>query len=274
MMSRLRQRRVRTRWLGRMATVLLVVTVTLLLGVPSALAQGRDVLVFAAASLKNALDEITAQYQRETGKRAVISYGASSALARQIEAAAPADLFISADLDWMDYLAKRNLIKAETRANLLGNRLVLIAPKASQARPAASIGPDFPLAEQLGSGRLAMADTKAVPAGKYGRAALELLGIWASVEGRLAQTENVRAALTLVSRGEAPLGIVYQTDAAADQNVKIVGMFPENTHPPIVYPAALVASSSHPDAAGYVAYLRSAAARPLFEKQGFTILPK
>ena len=242
------------------------------LGLPNApaLAQAKPVLVFAAASLKNALDEIVAQYERETGKKVTISYGASSALAKQIEAAAPADLFISADLDWMDYLQARNLIKTDTRGNMLGNRLVLVAPKDSRA--SIKIGPGFPLVELLGGGRLAMADPKAVPAGKYGRAALESLGVWQAVEPRVAAAENVRAALALVSRGEAPLGIVYQTDAAADSNVKIVGMFPEDTHPPIIYPAAVTGTSTNGDSATFLAYMRAPGARSAWEKQGFTVL--
>jgi molybdate transport system substrate-binding protein len=242
------------------------------LGVPGrpALAQAKPALVFAAASLKNAFDEIAAQYERETGKKVTLSYGASSALAKQIEAAAPADLFISADLDWMDYLQTRNLIKTETRGNMLGNRLVLVAPKDSPA--SIKIGPGFPLVELLGGGRLAMADPKAVPAGKYGRAALESLGVWQAVELRVAAAENVRAALALVSRGEAPLGIVYQTDAAADPNVKIVGTFPEDTHPPIIYPAALLASTTNGDALAFLAYMRAPGARPAWEKHGFTVL--
>ena len=235
-----------------------------------ATAQGRDVLVFAAASLKNALDDANAEYLRQTGRKVVVSYGASPALARQIEAAAPADVFISADLDWMNYLAERKLIKPATRVNLLGNRLVLIAPVGAQRD--VTIAQGFPLASMLGSGRLAMADPDSVPAGKYGKAALEHLGVWSSVQGRLARAENVRAALALVSRGEAPFGIVYQTDAGADPKVKIVGFFPEDTHPPIVYPLAALASSTAPPTAAYLEFLRSPAARPFFEKQGFTIL--
>ena len=236
----------------------------------SAQAQGRDVVVFAAASLKTALDEIAAQWQRETGKRAVVSYAASSALAKQIESGAPADIFVSADLDWMDHLARRKLVRPETRSNLLANRIVLIAPK--DARVQARIEPGFPLAALLGSGRLAMANTDAVPAGKYGKAALQALGVWDSVKGRTAQAENVRAALLLVSRGEAPLGIVYRTDAAAEPNVEIVGAFPESTHPPIVYPIALTADSTNPEAGAFLRYIKSAAARALFEKQGFEVL--
>jgi molybdate transport system substrate-binding protein len=233
-------------------------------------AQDGDVVVFAAASLKNALDAINAQWQQETGKKATISYGASPALAKQIEQAAPAQVFISADLDWMDYVASKNLIKPETRSNLLGNRIVLIAPK--DKAQAIDIKPGFDLAKVLGEGRLAMANVDAVPAGKYGKAALEKLGVWGSVSGKVAQAENVRAALLLVSRGEAPAGIVYQTDAAADPNVRIIGAFPEDTHPPIIYPIALTATATHADAPAFLAYVKSAKARPLFEAQGFTVL--
>jgi molybdate transport system substrate-binding protein len=233
-------------------------------------AQSRDVLVFAAASLKDALDDVNAQYRQQQNRQATISYAASPALARQIEAGAPADIFISADLDWMDYLAQRNLIRPNTRSNLLGNRIVLVAPASSTL--AVTIAPGFPIAQLLGDRRLAMADVASVPAGRYGKAALEALGVWSSVEGRLAQAENVRAALLLVSRGEAALGIVYQTDAAADRNVRVVGTFPENTHPPIIYPIALTANSANPDAQAFLDYIRSPAARPLFERQGFSIL--
>jgi molybdate transport system substrate-binding protein len=233
-------------------------------------AQAQKLFVFAAASLKDALDEANAIYQREKGQDTATSYAASSTLAKQIEAAAPADVFISADLDWMDYLAKRNLIKPETRANLLGNRLVLIAPVNSGGK--LSIAPNFPLAQALGDGRLAIADPNGVPAGRYGKAALESLGVWSSVADRLAPAENVRATMALVSRGEAPLGIVYQTDANSDKGVQIVGTFPENTHPPIIYPIAVVTTSTNPGASGYVAFLKSSAARPIFEKHGFTVL--
>jgi molybdate transport system substrate-binding protein len=233
-------------------------------------AQNQKLVIFAAASLKNALDEANAGYEHEKGQQTVTSYAASSTLAKQIEAAAPADIFISADLDWMDYLAKRNLIKPETRANLLANRLVLIAPVNSAAK--LDIGPNFPLARALGNGRLAIADPNGVPAGRYTKAALESLGVWSSVSDRLAPAENVRATLALVSRGEAPLGIVYQTDANSDKGVQIVGSFPDNTHPPIIYPIAVVAGSTNPAAIGYVAFLKSPNARPIFEKQGFTVL--
>jgi molybdate transport system substrate-binding protein len=236
----------------------------------AARAQSGEAIIFAAASMKNALDEIAAGWQNRTGKKAAISYAASSALAKQIEQGAPADIFISADLDWMDYLQERNLIKTDTRVNLLGNRIVLIAAKDKQM--SVNIAPGFNLAGLLGSGRLAIADITAVPAGKYGKAALEALGLWASVQDKIAQTENVRAALLLVSRGEAPLGIVYQTDAAADPNVRIVGTFPENTHPAIIYPVALTATSKNADAVSLFAYMKSPKAKPAFDKQGFSVL--
>lgn len=243
----------------------------LLAGLPDrAAAQGRDLLVFAAASLKNALDDANAEYQKQTGRKVVVSYAASPTLAKQIEAAAPADVFISADLDWMDYLARRKLIKPETRVNVLGNRIVLISPLGAQRD--VTVAPGFPLATMLGQGRLAMADPDAVPAGKYGKAALEHLGVWSSVQARIARAENVRAALAFVSRGEAPLGIVYQTDAAADPKVKIVGFFPEDAHPPITYPMAATAASTAPTTVAYLQFLRSPAGRPFFEKQGFTVL--
>jgi molybdate transport system substrate-binding protein len=256
----------RRSWLALVAAAAL----TWSAGVHSAAAQGKDVVVFAAASLKNALDEIAGQWQRETGKKAVISYAASNTLIKQIEQGAPADIFISADLDWMDYGQQKGLIKPDTRSNLLGNRLVLVAPKDSNV--SVNIQPGFDLAALLKGGRLAMGNVDAVPAGKYGKASLEKLGVWDSVKDKIAQAESVRAALVLVSRGEAPLGIVYQTDAASDPTVKIVGTFPENTHPPIIYPIALTKESTNPDAAAFLNYLKSAAARPAFERQGFTVL--
>jgi molybdate transport system substrate-binding protein len=247
-----------------------LVAVFLAVGARPAFAQDGGVLLFAAASLKNALDAIDDQYQKDTGKHVAVSLAASSTLAKQIESSAPADIFISADLDWMDYVAQKNLIKADTRKNLLGNELVLIAPKDSALT--VTIAPNFDLAKLLAGGKLAMADTSAVPAGKYGKAALEKLGVWDQVSGQIAQAENVRAALALVARNEALLGIVYQTDAAAEPGVKIVATFPGDTHPPIIYPIALLAGSKNPDAPGYLQYLESAKARPLFEKQGFTVL--
>ncbi|MBU0725892.1 MAG: molybdate ABC transporter substrate-binding protein [Alphaproteobacteria bacterium] len=247
------------------ALILLVVAAS-----QPAMAQGKPVTVFAAASLKTALDEVMDAWSRESGKQARVSYAGSSALARQIEQGAPADLFISADIDWMDYLEQHKLIRAETRGNLLGNSIVLIASGAHA--PAVAITPGFPLASLLKGGRLAMAETSAVPAGKYGKAALESLGVWTSVADRLAQAENVRAALLLVSRGEAPYGIVYATDAAADPKVSVVGTFPAGSHPPILYPAAILAGSKNPDAAAFLAHVKSPKMKPVFEKQGFTVL--
>lgn len=230
-------------------------------------AQARPVLVFAAASLKTALDAIAAQWQAETGKGATISYAASSTLAKQIDNGAPAELFISADEGWMDYLQERKLIDATTRLDLLGNSLVLIAPKDSPVR--LTIGRGFPLAAALGDGHLAMADPNAVPAGRYGKAALGALGIWPAVAGHIAAAENVRAALVLVARGEAPFGIVYRTDAAAEPAVRIVGAFPPDSHPRIVYPLALTPAAG-PAAAAFASYLRGPAAATLFAAQGFT----
>jgi molybdate transport system substrate-binding protein len=261
--------RTRRSWLASAAAL-----VALLLGsapLGPAAAQGRDVMVFAAASLKNALDEINTAWTRESGgKKATISYAASSALAKQIESGAPADLFASADLDWMDYAQQKGLVRPDTRVNLLGNRIVLIAPK--DAATSLAIQPGFKLAAALGQGRLAMANVDAVPAGRYGKAALEKLDAWEDVKDKVAQAENVRAALLLVSRGEAPLGIVYQTDAAADPTVKIVGTFPDDAHPPIIYPVAITKDSTNPDAQAFLGFLRSATAKAAFERQGFTVL--
>ncbi|KAA3510366.1 molybdate ABC transporter substrate-binding protein [Agrobacterium rosae] len=234
-----------------------------------AFAQDK-VTVFAAASMKNALDAANAEWAKETNNEATVSYAASSALAKQIEAGAPADLFISADLAWMDYVAGKKLIKEDTRTNLLGNRLVLVAP-ADKAKPV-EIKQGFDLAKLVGDGKLAMGAVDSVPAGKYGKSALEKLGVWSSVESKVAGAESVRAALVLVSRGEAPYGIVYQTDAAADQGVKIVGTFPQDSHEPIIYPVAILSESKSPAAAAYLEFLKSAKAAPFFEKQGFTIL--
>jgi molybdate transport system substrate-binding protein len=236
-----------------------------------AAAQGKDVVILAAASLKNALDEASAAWTRQSGKTTRISYAASSALARQIEGGIPADIFISADVHWMDYVAERKLIKPASRSDYLGNQIVLIAGRDS--RIDLKIDRGFNLRGALGNdGRLAMANVDAVPAGRYGKAALEYLGVWPSVSDRVAQAENVRMALTLVSRGEAPLGIVYKTDAASDPAVRVVGAFPADSYPAIIYPMALLASSTNPDAQALVDYLKMPAASPFFEKQGFTVL--
>jgi len=229
--------------------------------------SAQQLIVFAAASLKNALDDVAAL----SPAKPLVSYGASSALAKQIEAGAPAQLFISADLDWMDYLDRNKLIREGTRRNLLGNKLVLIAPSGSTVQ--ADIKPGFPLARLLGDGRLATADPASVPAGKYTKSALEKFGVWDSVSGRLASAENVRAALLLVARGEAPLGTVYATDAAAEPKVRVVAAFPDGSHPPIIYPAALTASAPASGAAAdFLSLLSLPSARKVFEKYGFTPL--
>lgn len=227
----------------------------------------QKLTVFAAASLKNALDEAGRQYEQRSGNKVINSYAASSALARQIENGAPADLFISADTDWMDHVEKRNLLKPGTRINLLRNEIVLIAPAASAV--AVEIKRNFPLARLLGDNRLAMADPDSVPAGKYGKAALQALGVWPSVANKVARAENVTAALLFVSRAEAPLGIVYRTDAVSDKRVRIVGAFPAGTHPPVVYPAALLGSGKSPNAAKFFKYLKSGSAMEIFRKHGF-----
>jgi molybdate transport system substrate-binding protein len=232
-------------------------------------AIAAEVTVFAAASLKEAMDEQGRTFGAATDNRVIVSYGASNALARQIEAGAPADLFISADLDWMNYLDERKLIAPGTRVDLLRNALVLIAPAASTST--LKIGPDFGLAAALGNERLAMANPDSVPAGKYAKAALEKLGVWTSVSNRIARAETVRAALVLVSRGEAPFGIVYRTDALADKGVRIVDTFPPDTYPPIVYPAAIVVAGTSPAARPFLSYLRSLPARAVFDKYGFQL---
>jgi molybdate transport system substrate-binding protein len=242
---------------------------TLLIAAPAARAA-EPVTVFAAASLKTALDAVSAAWTAETQKKATISYAATSALAKQIEQGAPADVFFSADMDWMDYLGQKNLIDTASVTKLLGNEIVLIAPKDSTVK--AEIAPGFPLADLLGDGRMAIGEVKSVPAGKYGKAALESLGVWASVEGRLAQAENVRAALKLVATGEALLGIVYRTDAKAEPGVRVLGTFPASSHPPIIYPAARVAASQNEDAADFIVFLNSPKAADIFKAQGFTLL--
>jgi len=233
-------------------------------------ASAAELRVFAAASLQGSLDEQVRQFEATTGNRVVVSYGASNALARQIEAGAPADLFLSADLEWMDYLDVHHRLAPGTRAALLRNTLVLVAPKSSMVK--LDLTPGLALAAALGDGKLAMANPESVPAGKYGKAALESLGVWSSIERQVARTQNVRAALALVARGEAPLGIVYRTDALAEPAVRIVGTFPAGSHPPVVYPAALIAGSPASAAAtALLDALRSPAARPVWEKHGFGV---
>jgi molybdate transport system substrate-binding protein len=249
----------------------LTVLFALLAALP-ARAQDVTLTAFIAASMKNAVDDINAAFNKATGIKVVSSYAASSALAKQIEQGAPADLFASADLEWMDYAAQKKLIKDDTRVNLLGNKLVLIAPKDSKLDQVA-VGPGFDLARLAGDGRIAVADVRAVPAGKYAKAALEKLGAWNAAAPKLAMAENVRAALLLVGRGEAPVGIVYETDAKVEPNVKIIGYFSEDSHPPIIYPVALTANAK-PEAARYLAFMRSNTAKMIFETYGFTFLIK
>jgi molybdate transport system substrate-binding protein len=237
-----------------------------------ATAQEKSLTVFAAASMKNALDDVNAAFLKATGTRVVVSYAASSALARQLEQGAPADIFASADLEWMDYSAAKKTIRDETRVNLLGNRLVLIARKDSKI-DAVAIGPGFDLAKLVGDGRIATGEITAVPVGKYAKSALEKLGIWAAVEKRFAMADNVRAALALVARGEAVLGIVYQTDAKVEPGVKIVGAFPADSHPAIVYPVAATVGAKA-EAGAYLAFLRGTIAKAAFEQYGFTFLPR
>lgn len=234
----------------------------------SALAQQAGPLVLAAASLQESLNDAATAWAAQGHDRPVLSFAASSALARQIEAGAPADLFISADEPWMDDVAAKGLIVPGTRLPFLSNRLVLIAPVGSGVR--LSIGPRFPLARALGSGRLAMADPDAVPAGRYGKAALEKLGVWPSVAGKVAPAENVRAALALVERREASLGIVYATDARASAKVRVVGVFPVGSHPPIVYPLARLKTSVHKDAEGFRRFLLSRQGKAIFARYGFS----
>jgi molybdate transport system substrate-binding protein len=237
-----------------------------------AAAQEQSLTVFAAASLKNALDDTNAAFTKATGVQVVASYAASSALAKQIEGGAPADVFVSADLQWMDYVGGKNLIKPESRVNLLGNKLVLIAPTDSKLDKV-TIAKPFDLAKLAGDGRIALADVKAVPAGLYAKAALEALGGWAAAEPKLAMAENVRATLAFVARGETPVGIVYETDAKVEPKVKIVGVFPESSYPPVTYPVAATAAAQA-EAGKYLAFLRGSASKAIFEKYGFSFLIK
>lgn len=252
----------------RSFSALLLIAVSL----ASTAARAQDnagLTVFAAASLKEALDEAAAAYRKQTGVPVRVSYAASSALARQIEQGAPADVFFSADLEWMDYLQQRNRLDVATRRSLLGNRLVLIAPRASKAR--VDLKRPATLLAALGDGRLAVGQTRTVPAGKYAKASLESLSLWNGVRPRLAESESVRAALMLVARGETPLGIVYASDAKAEPDVRVVATFPEESHPPIVYPVAALRGARAAQAARFVQWLASPAAGALFTKRGFAV---
>jgi molybdate transport system substrate-binding protein len=256
--------------MNRLAGIFL--TFTLLGGsaLSPALAQDKSLTVFAAASMKNALDDVDAAYTAKTGVKVVASYAASSTLAKQIEQGAPADVFVSADTDWMDYATSKKNINEPTRVNLLGNSIVLIAPRDSKIGNV-TIGQGFDLARLAGDGKIATGDVKAVPVGKYAKAALEKLGAWQEAEPKFAMAESVRAALTLVARGEAALGIVYSTDAEVEPGVKIVGTFPADSHPPIIYPVAATTTAKS-EATDYLAFLRSSAAKTILEKYGFTFL--
>lgn len=238
----------------------------------STAAPGTPISVFAAASMKEALDEATAAYQADTGQAVRVSYAASSALARQIEQGAPADVFVSADLDWMDYLQQRGLLDDASRRNLLGNTLVLVAPSTGKAR-AAALKPGVDLLPLLGNdGRLALALTASVPAGKYAKAAFTALGVWPALAPRVAEAENVRAALMLVARGEAPLGVVYGSDAKAEPRVRVLATFPADSHPPIVYPVARLKAATHPQADAFLRWLQTPAADAIFRRHGFRVL--
>ena len=250
----------------------IVFALTIVCGLSSlpASAQEKSLTVFAAASMKNALDDVNAAYMAKTGAKVIASYAASSVLAKQIDQGAPADIFLSADTDWMDYATKQKTIKPDTRTNLLGNSIVLIAPKDSKIDNV-TIASGFDLAKLAGQGRIATGDVSSVPVGKYAKAALEKVGAWGAAAPKFAMAESVRAALTLVARGEAVLGIVYATDAKVEPEVKIVGTFPADSHPPIIYPVAATTSAGS-GAADYLAFLHSQAAKTIFEKYGFTFL--
>jgi molybdate transport system substrate-binding protein len=233
-------------------------------------ARADEVVVFAAASLKTALDDFAGKWQAETGNTVTISYAGSNALAKQIIEGAPADVFISAAVNWMDEVEKAGLVAEGEREDLLGNTLVLIAHGKDAAK--VDIAPGFDLKGMLGDEKLAMALVDSVPAGQYGKAALETLGVWAAVEPSVAQADNVRAALALVAAGEAPLGIVYATDAAADDDVAVVGTFPADSYPPIVYPAALLTGAADTADRAFYEALSSTEAEDAFRAQGFAIL--
>jgi molybdate transport system substrate-binding protein len=251
------------------STLTCLVLTALLTTTAHAADTSPSLLVYGAASLSNVLDELGTAYSSESHQAVKFSFAASSTLARQIEAGAKADVFISADGEWMDYLQARNLINTNTRSNLLGNKLVLIASLESNVQ--LHIAPDFALAAALGNGRLATGDPDSVPAGKYARSALTSLGVWNAVADKLVRADNVRTALAFVDRGEAPLGIVYETDALIDKKVRIVDFFPATSHPPIVFPIALTVSAKA-GADKFIEFLHSASAQAAFKKYGFSVL--
>lgn len=250
----------------------MLITVTVMASFLCREAAARDVLIFAAATLQDALDQATTSFATQAHIGVPVSYGPSAALVKQIENGAPADVFISADADWMDEAQHAGVLVPASRFDLLSSRLVLISARDSPTT--VDIKPGFDIASLLGSGRLAMCDPMMMPAGRYGRAALQSLGVWDEVKDRVAMADTVRAAMIYVSRGEAPLAIVFDTDAAADKSVKIIGTFPRDTYPPIVYPVALTATGgTNPDAARFIDFLKSAGAKAIFESHGYSFLP-
>lgn len=258
----------------KLASLALALAVSLAFAFPAVAQQGGKLgpVVFAAASLKSALDAIAPAFNAETSRTLSLVYGSSAVLAKQINQGAPADVFISADLQWMDYLEKANLLRPGTRRNLLGNDLVLIEPRDASAT--LKIAPGFDLAGATGDGKIAVCTITSCPGGIYAKQALEKLGVFGAVEPKLAQADNIRTALALVSRGEAKFGIVYGTDPKADPKVKVVDAFPESTHSPIIYPVAVIAASKDPDATRFVAFLSSQTATKILIGQGFKILSK
>jgi molybdate transport system substrate-binding protein len=241
-------------------------------GVLGSRAQAADekVTVFAAASTTNALTDIGKVFMEKKMGEFMPSFASSSTLAKQIENGAPANIFLSADLKWMDYLAEKKMIDPASRVDLLGNRLVFIVPADSKLGQI-TVTSALKLSELLADGKLAMGDPDHVPVGIYGKKALESLGLWAGIQDRVARTNDVRAALTLVERGEAPLGIVYSTDAAISDMVKVIGVFPEDSHPPIVYPVAAVAGQDTPATRRFLSFLKGPEAKAIFEKYGFSV---
>ncbi|WP_051958072.1 molybdate ABC transporter substrate-binding protein [Desulfobacter vibrioformis] len=236
---------------------------------PLALAQAESIRIFAAASTTNAVGDIINAYTAETGKAVVPSFASSSTLAKQIDQGAPADMYLSANPKWMDFIEGKDLVEPGTRTNLLGNRITLIQPLSGELD--IEISKDMDLAGILGDDKLAMGDPDHVPAGIYGRKALESLGLWESVSPKVARAKDVRAALALVERAEAPLGIVYATDAAISKKIKVVAVFPEHTHPPIIYPACIIKGKANDDAKAFFEFLKSPKAAEIFKTYGFSI---
>jgi molybdate transport system substrate-binding protein len=258
-------------FIGRRLVILAALAMTALPAMAARSAAAEPVMIFAAATLKNALDAVDAAAEASTHVRVTAVYAPSPSLVKQLENGAPGDIFFSADVDWMNEAIARKVVDPSTRDDLLSSKLVLVAPVSEAV--ATTIRPGFPLAAMLGSGRLAMCDPMMMPAGRYGRAALQKLGVWDSVKDRVVNAANVRAALVYVARREAPLGVVFDTDARLEKGVKTIGVFPASSHPPIVYPVAAVAGSRNPNTARILDFITSPAARPIFEKYGYTMLP-